>query len=350
MRHFVLVVITIVAAGCGPTTSDDESLGVTSQALREGPDFQARLQSEVVPYCEANLHVFSPDAAEVQLPYAKFEVPEGETEKAALVIIPGRTETFLKNCELAHQLRGLGYSIYMPELRGQGSASRTLIDRMRGHVDSFEHYVADTQSFIDKVVNARPHTKRYVIAHSLGAAILTRILQRAPGTFDAAVLSSPMYQVNAGALPESVAWFISSVGTRLGFGRSYVIGTGPYTDEGDAFATNRVTGSLARWRINHELWATRRDLPIGGPTFQWLNEATWATYLLRRDAHLLVTPTLIFQAGDEHFVVNAAQNYVCQRAANCRIVLFPEAKHEIFSEVDSIRDSAIEQTLAFFGE
>ena len=59
-------------------------------------------------------------------------------------------------------------------------------------------------------------------------------------------------------------------------------------------------------------------------------------------------PILLFQAGNDTFVVNEAHNKFRDLAKNCTIVLIDEGKHELYLERDSILHSYLDRVFKFY--
>jgi lysophospholipase len=326
-------------------TASVEATGSSSSAVQEGPTYQQTIDETVMPYCRSQ-GTFGQLAGVggVPIAYASFVQPN---EKGAIVILPGRTEAFLKYCELVWDWKDTGYSIYLMDHRGQGLSGRMLPDPEKGYVAEFDDYVADVETFVSTVVRATPHAKTYLLAHSMGGAIATRYLERHAHDFDAAVLSSPMEQINTSPYAEWEAMAIASGECAIFQGASYVMGKGPW-DPNETFAGNTVTHSQDRWTMNHRLWVNDPQVVLGGPTNQWLHEAIEADWAARLEAWNIATPLLILEAGADQIVVPAAEDGVCSAAQACTKKVFPTAAHEILQETDDIRDAALAATLGFF--
>ena len=69
---------------------------------------------------------------------------------------------------------------------------------IRGHVETFDEYVLDAKTFVEKMIkkNRPPGTTYVLLAHSMGGQIALRYLQQYPQDFNAAVLSSPFVGLN----------------------------------------------------------------------------------------------------------------------------------------------------------
>jgi len=233
------------------------------------------------------------------------------------------------------------------EHRGQGESGRLLADPQKQHVVDFDDYVTDLGTYLDTFVKARAHAKTYLLAHSLGGAIATTYMERHPCAFDAAALSSPMYQINTAPYAEWEAFFLSGVYDTIFKGNDYVQGRGPY-DPSETFEANTVTRSRDRWTMNHLLWLAHPEIQVGGPTNRWIHEAIEGDIALRAEAALLTTPTLLFKAGADQIVVTSAQDEVCAKARSCTKIAYAGAQHEILQETDDVRGAALSAALTFF--
>jgi lysophospholipase len=345
MRIFPLGLAALaLTSAC--TASVDETTGRASDALSEGATYQQTIDGVVNPYCQSHgTYGTFAGVGGVPIAYASFVQPN---EKGAIVLLPGRTEAFIKYCELIWDWKDKGYSIYLMDHRGQGQSGRMLSDHEKGYVAEFSDYVADVETFMSTVVQKAPHPKTYLLAHSMGGAISTLYLEKHPHDFDAAVLSSPMEQINTAPYAEWEAFSIVTAECAIFLGTSYVLNKGPW-DPNETFAANTVTHSPDRWTMNHLLWVAHPEVVLGGPTNQWLHESIWADWQARgSDAAKIVTPTLILKAGADQIVVASSEDTVCNKTAACTEMTFPTSGHEILQETDDIRDAALSATLAFF--
>lgn len=338
----ILVLSFASLVGCAVASSED--VGASAAAISEGPTYQQTIDTVVNPYCQSHgqFGTFA-GVGDVPIAYGKWEVAN---EKGAVVLLPGRTEPFLKYCELVYGLKDSGYSVYAMDHRGQGQSGRMLPDPEKQHVNDFNDYVTDVETFVDRFVSAKPHAKKYLLAHSMGSAIGTAYLEKHDCTFDAAVLSSPMYQINTAPYAEWEAYLLSGLYEVIFKGNDYVMGRGPY-DPNETFETNTVTRSRDRWTMNHRLWLAHPEVQLGGPTNKWIHEAVGADMAMRGNAGSIKTPVLMFQAGADQIVVTSAQDTVCSKAAHCTKMVYPGAQHEILQETDDVRNDAISAALAF---
>jgi lysophospholipase len=197
--------------------------GITEEGYAE------RMRAEVLPYFASGATGSFEGEDGVRIAYT---VLEARCERGALVVLPGKSESFLKYAELAFDLRESGYSLFLMDHRGMGmSGPLPRDDPGKTHVEHFDDYVADLERFVDQVVDARPHPQRVLLAHSMGGAIALLYVERHPGRFDGAILCAPMLRIDTEPLPAPVARAMGDAAVWLGLGGRYCPGRGPYARE-----------------------------------------------------------------------------------------------------------------------
>lgn len=316
----------------------------------------------------------------VEIAYAKFEHPQ---ERAAIVLVTGRTESYLKYAELIRDIvernADLGYSLYILDHRGQGFSTRLLPDEpQKGYVEDFDNYVADLDTFLRTVVHPERHRRVFALAHSLGGGITARYLQDYQPTtdaFDAAILTSPMLGIAAvdgkernlvGRAVEGASLALARGLVALGRGTWYLTdrdydpdwgvwscsaadGAPRRCDEGEGEG-NSLTHSLTRHEMHRWLRLYEPRIQLGGATARWLVESYAATQTMRdagRSSGIEI-PVLVLQAELESIVSNPDQRAVCAAMPNCRLEVVPRASHEPIFEVDEIRSLYLNRLVTFF--
>jgi lysophospholipase len=308
----------------------------------------------------------------IRINYAFF--PASGTERAAIVVVTGRTETYAKYAELIYDLtvvnRDLGYSLYLIDHRGQGFSERLLkhdpaLDHDRGFVQSFDDYVADLKRFVDQVVRPSSHPAVLGLAHSLGGGIMTRYLQKhaGDGAFDGVILTSPMHGIADvdGEATGPLGWakeqaslvFLRSL-VSTGQGWRYVPGGGPFDPSWGFFddpeVGNSVTHSLDRHAFVKAIYRTFPETQLGSATARWVVESHDATVRMQeraQSAHVNL-PVLVLQAAEEQIVSNPKQRVVCDHLPRCRLEVVPGSRHEPIIERDSVRNAYMNRIVAFF--
>ncbi len=74
--------------------------------------------------------------------------------KATVVVVNGRTESYLKYQELAYELTQQGYQVLMFDHRGQGLSTRLTDNPHKGHIEDFQQYVDDMHQLISRLCSA----------------------------------------------------------------------------------------------------------------------------------------------------------------------------------------------------
>ena len=334
----LLSVLGSIGVGCAASTdATDEGAQALSGYAPITPAFradsnegayQAAMTNTVLPFClpfeKANDKTFTAGTFG-SVTFGKFEGAAGkeiaygvyraQNERASMILVPGRTEPFAKYCELIYDMRNSGISVYAMDIRGQGWSDRMLPDPQKGYVDSFENYVADLKTFHDGIFASTAHGKRILFGHSTGGGAATLYLEQYHSDFDAAILHSPMNEINTGSYPE---WFADALASTLDFfgdGSGYAPGDHGY-DPNATFATNGCEHSPERWQATRALIAEYPELAIGGPTINWVKESFEATSKMRANGAKITTPYLLLQAQQDEIVIPAAQTQICNAASS----------------------------------
>jgi len=268
----------------------------------------------------------------------------------AIIMVSGRSESYLKYQALINEFYEMGYSVYMHDHRGQGLSQRLLTDTHKGHVEKFSDYVDDLAMFIDSIVIPMKHTDHVVFSHSMGGLIATRYLQTKRNRIHKLILSSPMYGVILPA-PKKVVQCITNIvmwlDDLLKREPSYTLGGKPYREL--SFEENQLTQDSLRYETFRTLYRENPQLQLGSPTYLWLKTSLNACQQSIVQTNRIMIPTLLLQAGEDTIVDNDAQN---EFAANMSPDLITKvdidaAKHELFFEVDDIRTQAMAQVRNF---
>ncbi|NMP30523.1 alpha/beta fold hydrolase [Thalassotalea sp. M1531] len=320
-------------------------------------DLNVRYQNEISAAWQQGHFSSFKGMDDINIHFAQFV---SEERKQCIVLVPGRSEGYLKYQEFAFDLTNQGFNLFIIDHRGQGLSDRMLSDKHKGYVASFDHYSDDLHQFIETIVKPQCEKQLYLLAHSMGGAISARYLQRYASPVKAAVLASPMIAINSGGLPDWLAEFIIHTGNTLSQWLAnepwYFLGQGSY--QHTAFGENQLMHSKLRYQLFTELYQQHPELQLGGVTFHWLEQAIKANKDLFSDIEKLKTPTLVIQAGSDTIVDNHAQNEFCQQlnshfAYSCpsgKPIVVENARHEIFFESDEYRQQGIAQVLDWFNQ
>ena len=275
-----------------------------------------------------------------------------------VVVSPGRCESYLKYQQFIYDLCAMGCNVFVLDHRGQGLSQRLLTDAHKGYVSTFDDYATDLQKFIHHIVSpiCSNNSEIKLIAHSMGSAIALRTMQLYPGLINRALLSSPMIAINTGAIP---IWFAKFLVTALSclnklFSKQpwYFPGQGKYQEK--PFEENELMDSERNYQHFVSLYQQNPQLQLGGVTVNWLAQALKANKDIFANLRQLDCPISILQAQQDTIVDNKAQNAFCRQlhalrpdiiASEPKVV--PNAKHELFFEIDARREIALNQIKSF---
>jgi lysophospholipase len=315
-----------------------QSLGAISEA-----GYSQRYQTEVQPFYATGRFGSFAGVDGVRIRYAAFEA---EAETAALVILPGCPESFIKYAELIYDLQPLTYSIYLMDQRGMGFSERLLDDPTKIHVQKFTDYLADTRTFFETVVQERPHDKLFVLGHSTGGVIAALYLESYHDV-NAAVLTCPAFEVRTDPVPLWLACLAVNVLTFFGQGEKLAPGQGESVALG--FEEKKTTHSAVRYRKwEDEILSENPEIQFGGRTNRWVKESMKYGRRAWRKAGKIQVPLLLLYAEEDLFVAMRGYKRFAKRAPDCTMIMLPDSWHEILFEKDTVRDQTLQLVTDFF--
>ena len=351
MLKYVLFTLAIV----GFMTKADDFIFTTESQLT------ARHHSEIANFWQQGDFGHFSGVKELRINYATFT--HNESQNKCLVIVSGRSESYLKYQELAFDFFNAGYHIFLIDHRGQGLSQRALANSNKGYVENFQYYVDDLAYFISNIVSShctsdKGTEKPYLLAHSMGGAIAARYLQDYPKAIQASVLSSPMLGFNDGGVPHFIAESVIKTTAQLNQWLDdtpwYFFGHKDFSQR--SFDDNMLMHSKVRYQLFTELYQTNKQIQLGGITVKWLTESLTALENIFAHIDKITTPTLVLQSGADKIVSNEAQNEFCQQLQKLQPQSCPDGKplvienayHELFFESDVYRQQALTAVLNWF--
>ena len=289
---------------------------------------------------------FFRNADGARIRYSHLPVAAGEV-KATVVLMHGYSEFGEKYFELMRDLGSRGNEVWQMDWRGYGGSDRYLADREKAHSLGPDHDTRDLDQFVRTIVKAAPGRPLVLIAHSMGGHLAVRYLHDYPGRFTAAVLSAPFLSLapGAGGMPE---WLVRTViwgADTFGFRESWAKGSGPWVDQ----PVENLSHDPVRGDVQRQWNRANPVLRIGGVTNGWVREYMRSFDLMARPGYhaAIKLPVLMGSASDDILTQPAVQARACSEMANCRLMRFDHAWHELFMESDAHRAPWLNAIFAF---
>lgn len=264
---------------------------------------------------------------------------EGRKTKGRILLLNGRAEFMEKYFETIAELNGRGFDVVSLDWRGQGLSGRLLADGHKGHVNTYEDYLADLKLLVQNLGDFSENTPLFILAHSMGAHIALRFLHDHPGAINRAVLVAPMFEIAAIPLPAGITRLGLSLAIKAGQQNEYVWGTHQVGAAHHRFESNRVTSDRARYEKEQRLVAENPALYVGAVTYGWLAASFDSIAILRGKSYCrgVRNPVLLVNAGADKIVSRRAQLRVAKNLPDCHFETIDGARHEILMEADCFR-------------
>ncbi len=126
--------------------------------------------------------------------YEQSWLPEQST--GVLVLLHGINEHSGRYASFAEELVAEGWAVYAMDLRGHGRSAGP-----RSHVGSFDQFVDDLEVFLDRVREREPEKPIFLFGHSMGAAIVLRLVIRREPDVCGMVLGAPPLRIGGKMFP-----------------------------------------------------------------------------------------------------------------------------------------------------
>ena len=273
--------------------------------------------------------------------------PAKGTARGSIVLSGGRTEPIEKYFEVIEDLTGRGYVVLAHDWRGQGLSHRELGDRLAGHADGYQAFLADYRALLAAYESRLPKPW-FAVGHSMGGCLtLLALAHGEAARFEGAILSAPMLGLQTGGIPLAIARALAGFNVLIGRAGVYARPDGP----AETFENNVLTHDRRRYQRARDQVAAHPDLGLGGPTWGWLDFAFRATGYLARAENLksVTIPVVIVSAEQDKLVDNHAQRAVAKNLPNGEFITVPGAYHEILMETDTMRNIFLRALDALLG-
>lgn len=265
--------------------------------------------------------------------------PTTRLPKGTVCLLQGRAEFIEKYYETIADLRRRGFAVVAFDWRGQGESQRQVADPHCGHVARFDDYRRDLKAMEDAILRPLMPHPHVCLAHSMGGNVALTGAAEGWLPFARIVTVAPMLSIRMVRFP-GAAFLLARLLHRLGMGRRYVPRGGPTSIATKPYAGNRLSRDPVRYERNAQAARAVGAGAVGDPSVAWLVGAFRAIARLAdpRAAAAIRVPTLVVAAGADPVCGTADTERFTSRLSSGFLLVLPDARHEILSERDPIRD------------
>ncbi|WP_198027197.1 alpha/beta fold hydrolase [Candidatus Paracaedibacter symbiosus] len=269
--------------------------------------------------------------------------------KGTILLLQGMGGFVEYYLDIMHHLSDRGYDVLTLDWRGQGDSGRFTDQRTLLYIDNFDSYVKDLKVFM----SLNPHMTRPVIfmASSMGGNIALHYAHDHPEDMDAIIALAPMIKINTSPYPYSFAEGLVKFIVSIGLGERFVFGYEPFSYEMCVKNYNPVkNGDKKIYLQDCRLLKEEPHLAVGGPSFQWLDEAFKASADFNNDDYLkeIKVPFLMVSSENDYLVNVDAQTKLCKVLPNCELLTYQDSHHNILKDSRNVISRLIKDVDTFF--
>ena len=269
-----------------------------------------------------------------------FCVRKDANSDTAVLFLNGRGDNIFQYAEFYYDLiNQLGCHLYTFDHRGQGYSSRLTKNRWKGHVSSYDDYVADVETFFVKFIKPKSYKKIILVGHSMGGGIGVLWASQTTQIINKMYLSAPMFEVES-PIPSWIAKPALSLLCLFGMSKLFLIGS-PGKPSIGAFGSNKLTKDKERYELMCELNRMTDGNPIlVRPTNGWgLATFKASDKINKLIKNLDCTEGTIFQAGEEQYIKNNAHKSLLP--LGWKTILLDNQYHQLLHSEDKARNIII---------
>lgn len=269
--------------------------------------------------------------------------------RGSILFMTGRADFYEKYLETFHDFHTRGWNVTTVDWRGQGGSGRCGPHPHVGHIDDFATWVSDLVVQFDQWCASHPGP-HVVIGHSMGGHLVMRALTEQRIHPDAAILSAPMLAPVSGSMPEWAAQCVGKVMRLVGRGERRA--WKPIENPLEPYVPRQelLTHDAERYADEFFWFRDRPFVRLGPASWRWVERAYASTRMLRNRQRLMKmnTPVLILATSTDELVDHATIERAVHLVPNAEMKLFgAESAHEIFREVDDVRQIALDACYDF---
>lgn len=252
--------------------------------------------------------------------------------RGRVLLLQGLSEFLEKYTEVARGLTARGFEVMSFDWRGQGHSPPGDGDRAM----VFERHLADLAQVLGSPWFGEPPL---LLAHSMGAHLALRHLQRRPQAVVRAVLCAPMIGIRTGGTPVRLARVLARLMIGLGLGERWLPGRRHYTPLRIPFAVNPFTSDRASYERLRRRIEADPQLAFGRVDWYWLAAAFASVDQLHTPgmAATITTPLTLLLAGHDQVVDSHVARAFAAGLPNAEVQWIADGRHELLQEAPAIQ-------------
>lgn len=265
--------------------------------------------------------------------------------RGTVFISPGRSEPIEKYYELIESLIGRHFAVVAHDWRGQGLSARLLPDRLKCHARAIDEFTDDFTALCD-AFEGRVPKPWFMIGHSMGASLNLLNLLKGEVRFAGAVFTSPMLRVRTPGTPLFSVRMTTDWKVKQGQGSDYVpeLFDDPFEN---TFEKDALTHDQTRYENWQEHLFACPHLAVGSPTWGWADFAIKLGDTILADkgkmSKKVKLPITFLSAPQDSLVNPKPLKSYAKKLGKAKVVDMVGAEHEIWIELDEIRDRALHE-------
>ncbi|MEM9421589.1 MAG: alpha/beta hydrolase [Pseudomonadota bacterium] len=292
-----------------------------------------RVQSNIIPEGMAVEYIDAKDGAHLRLASWLHPKPKG-----VFLIHPGWAEFIEKYVEVAKDLHGRGFSVFILDPRGQGYSQRYEKEDERGLIRHFNQFQDDLETAY-QLIKERSVGPRFVLAHSMGGLITLEWLARGGGDdLKGVVVVAPLTRLFGAPIKRVLVHAVTRIFMVLGLGKRHLSAAPEHSMN---FETTVLTQDRQRHERFQELQTKAPDAMAGSPRFCWLYAAMGGMRRVNRPKALgaIKGPVLLVSNEWDETVDPKSHRKIASMYPDIfDYVPIEGARHEVLMEKDEYRD------------
>ncbi len=292
-------------------------------------------------------HVVQGDfAAYDGLPIRYYHASQQDAAKGCIVMLHGYCGFWGKFHEMVEYYWCAGYEVFFIEHRGHGYSGRQIDGDDLVHVNSYNDYTRDIHQFMTEIVKPLiGDLKCIMFAHSMGGAIGALYLEQYPEVFDAAILSSPMFEIRTGGTSKLLVKLLLAKIKLLRQEKQPFPGGNawdgiPNYDKSSAMSEPRYMYIFKQRLEDSHYHTSRMSNGWGYASFR-------TTPRILKDAHKIDIPILLLTSGNDALVDPEGHYRFANSTPTTEFVIYEGAKHELYNGTDEILEDYYSRIFEF---